>query len=193
MAITRITAVWSGFRGAPGYSNFYFAGDFADTATLEGCAAAVRSFFFAFEDFLPSSVTIGIRGNAEVIDEATGQIQSQADFEAPADVGGGIGDSYSAASGAVVNWNTNGYRSGRRVRGRTFLVPLGANAYDNQGDLNNTALGEIRNGAEFLSGGSAPAPFVVWSRGRNGAAGTAEPVVSHTVPDLGAVLRSRRD
>lgn len=193
MAITRLTAAWTGFRGAPGYSNFYFAGKAADEGLLEDCAETIRSFFTAFRDQLPSGISIAIRGNAEVIDEASGQITSQLDFKPPATVVGATTGSYSAASGAVVNWNTNAYRNGRRVRGRTFLVPLATNAYDSQGDLAGAALTNIRAGATFLSSGAAPLPFVVWARPVGGSGGTAEPVVSHTVPDLGAILRSRRD
>lgn len=193
MAITRLTAAWTGFRGAPGYSNFYFAGDSADELLLEQSAETVRSFFQAFRDYLPSGINIQVRGNAEVIDEANGQITSQLDFEQPAPVIGATTGTYSAASGAVVNWNTNAYRNGRRIRGRTFLVPLSTNAYDSAGDLNGAALGDIRDGATYLSSGAAPLPFVVWARPINGSGGTAEPVVSHTVPDMGAILRSRRD
>ena len=193
MAITRLTAAWNGFRGAPGYSNFYFAGDSADTELLEQSAETVRSFFNGFRDYLPTGINISIRGNAEVIDESNGQITSQIDFEPPSSVIGATTGSYSAASGAVVNWNTNAYRNGRRVRGRTFLVPLSTNAYDNGGDLTNAALTALRGAATFLSSGAAPLPFVVWARPINGSGGTAEPVISHTVPDLGAILRSRRD
>lgn len=193
MAITRITAAWSGFRGAPGYSNFYFAGGGADELLLEQSGEAVRNFFQQFRDFLPSGLRITVRGNAEVIDEANGQITSQVDFTPPAQVLGGTSGNYSAASGAVVNWNTNSYRNGRRVRGRTFLVPLTSSAYDSGGDLIQGAIDDINNGAAYLSSGSAPLPFVVWARPVNGSGGSAEPVVSHTVPDLGAILRSRRD
>lgn len=193
MAITRLTAAWSGFRGAPGYSNFYFAGDSGDETTLEQTGETIRSFFNGFREYLPPSVNIQVRGTAEIIDEASGQITSQVDFDPPSSVVGAATGSYSAASGAVVNWNTNAYRNGRRVRGRTFLVPLSTSSYDSGGDLSATALNAIRSGATFLSSGAAPLPFVVWARPVNGSGGTAEPVVSHTVPDLGAILRSRRD
>lgn len=193
MAITRITAVWTGFRGAPGYSNFYFGGEPADASAAEECATAVRTFFTNISAALPESIRIGVQGTAEIIDEANGQITGQVDFDAPNGAAGGGGADYSAASGAVVNWNTAGYRNGRRIRGRTFLVPLSSISYDGQGDLDNTALTTLRNAAGVLAGGTTAMPFVVWSRPVGGAGGSAEPVTGATVPDLGAILRSRRD
>lgn len=193
MAITRLTAVWSGFRGAPGYSNFYLAGSFDDPELLADASDAIRQFFIGASNYMPTDVSVSIRGNAEVLDEANGQITGVVDFTPAGTVPGSSTGTYSAASGAVVNWNTNAYRNGRRVRGRTFLVPLATNAYDSQGDLSSAALTAIRGGANYISSGVSPVPFVVWARPINGAGGTAEPIVSHTVPDLGAILRSRRD
>lgn len=193
MAITRISAVWSGFRGAPGYSNFHFAGDGADLLALDSAAEAVRNFFENFRIRLPSSVSIQIQPTAEVIDEASGQILGSYDITELDPVTGGTSSMYSAATGAVVNWNTQAYRNGRRIRGRTFLVPLTSNSFDSQGDLASETLTSLRNGADYLASGTSVLPFVVWARPINGSGGTAEPVTSYNIPDLGAVLRSRRD
>lgn len=193
MAITRITAVWQGFRGAPGYSNFFFGGAFEDETSVAAAAGAVRSFFFAVRPHLPVDVSVAIQPVADIIDEANGNITSQLDFDSPDTVTGGGTGGYSAATGAVVNWNTAAYKNGRRIRGRTFLVPLAAASFDSQGDLDNATLGDLRSATDYLTSGASPLPFVVWSRPTGGAGGSAEPVVSATVPDLGAVLRSRRD
>lgn len=193
MAITRITAVWQGFRGSPGYSNFFFGGAPSSPEDAAAAARAVRSFFFSARSQLPVGVSISIPAVADVIDEASGNITAQVDFEAPTSVEGSGSGGYSAASGAVVNWNTAAYRNGRRVRGRTFLVPLAAGAYDSNGDLSGGALTMIRGATAHLTSGASVMPFVVWSRPGRGSGGSAEPVTSATVPDLGAVLRSRRD
>lgn len=193
MAITRITALWQGFRGAPGYSNFFFGGAPGTEEDARLAAVAVRNFFFEFNVHIPTGVTISIQPTADIILEASGAIQEQIDFEAPPNVTGAGSGGYSAASGAVVNWNTGAYRNGRRVRGRTFIVPLASASYDANGDLDNAALSDLRDGAAILAGGTTSMPFVVWSRPRSTDPGSAEPVTSATVPDLGAVLRSRRD
>lgn len=193
MAITRITAQWSGFRGAPGYSNFFFGGEPSAPADAESAAQAVSDMFALFDTWLPTPVSVSILPTADVLDESTGNITSQVDITPPDVIEGGSTGTYSAASGAVINWNTSAYVNGRRVRGRTFLVPLTTSAYDSSGDLTSAVLTGIRNGAGYLTSGASLMPFVVWSRPRAGAGGTAHPVVSATVPDKGAVLRSRRD
>lgn len=193
MAITRVTAVWSGFRGAPGYSNFFFGGEAATPEDAEDCAGAVRAFFSGITAYLPSSVRIQVNSPADILNETTGEITGQVDFDPPASVEGSGGADYSAASGGVVNWNTSGYRNGRRIRGRTFLVPLGSIAYDPQGDLGTGVVNGIRTASTQLTRGTSALPFVVWARPKGGVGGSAEPVTGATVPDLGAILRSRRD
>lgn len=193
MPILRITAEWNGFRGAPGYSNFYFQGQSADEENPLAHATAVRTFFSSIASRLPGQVSISINPTAENIDETNGNIIGQVDFEAPEVVNGSGTTSYSAASGAVVNWNTSSFINGRRVRGRTFLVPLTGAAYDTNGDLGSAALENLRAAASALVAAPGPAPMVVWSRPRGGAGGTDHAITSATVPDLGAILRSRRD
>lgn len=193
MAISRITAEWSGFRGAPGYSNFYFDGELEAGTTAEVAGSAIRSFFFEIRSELPSTVNIQVNPSAEIIDEATGQILSVIDYASPAGMAGLGEGGYSAASGAVVNWNTAAYVNGRRVRGRTFVVPLSAGSYDSSGDLTSSALTDLRAAATDHVGRVPEAPPCVWHRPVNGAGGSAHVITSATVPDLGAVLRSRRD
>lgn len=193
MAITRITAVWGNFRGAPGYSNFYLTGGPLPEAEIETAAVALRNFFSALVNLLPEGVTITIRGSAETIDEASGQITGQVDFSPPSQVTGAGTGGYSAASGAVINWNTTDYNNGRRVRGRTFFVPLTATSYDSNGDITNNSLVALREESQNLIEGFGPNPMVVWSRPVGGAGGSAHVVTNSSVPDLGAVLRSRRD
>lgn len=193
MAITRITAQWSGFRGAPGYSNFFFDGPLASDGSVEATALAVRDFFDAISGTLPGTCEITVQPTADIVDEASGQITSVLDFAAPPVVLGSGSNSYSAATGAVVNWNTQDYVNGRRVRGRTFLVPLTGAAYDSQGDIAGPTLGSLRSAAEALVTATLTAPLCIWRRPVGGSGGSAHVVSSATVPDLGAVLRSRRD
>lgn len=193
MAITRITAQWLGFRGAPGYSNFFFDGAPVVDEEVEAQALAVRTFLNEAATYMPSDVTINIQPTASVIDEASGQITGEIDFAAPPSVTGQTAGGYSAASGAVVNWNTSSFSNGRRVRGRTFLVPLSSDAYDANGDLSTGTLSILRTAATELVNDPGPTPLVVWSRPVGGAGGSVSPVTSSSVPDLGAILRSRRD
>lgn len=193
MAIDRVTARWQGFPGAPGYSNFYFTPLPSDTSVLEA-RQKVRAFFDAFKAFLPNTVEIVVQNEVATIDQVTGSITG---FRPPTDpvpsVVGTSSTPYSGPSGAVVNWQTAGVRAGRRVRGRTFLVPLANAAYDTSGTLSSGALTAIRNGVTALTGTGFDSGLGVWARPGNGAGGGFYEVTGGQVPDLAAVLRSRRD
>jgi hypothetical protein len=102
---------------------------------------------------------------------------------------------YSAASGACINWYTDGVRNGRRVRGRSFMVPIGSNGMENNGTLNATALGSWRTATDLLIASFENSTLGVWSRPSAPAAtdGIWHKTTSMTIPDKAAVLRSRRD
>lgn len=193
MAIQRVTSVWTGFAGAPGYTNFYFMGD-AETGGIQA-NFSVRMFWQEIRDRIPAGVTIATEAEHANIDESTGTITSYytPEHEGAMSVAGSAAGGYSAPSGAVVGWNTDTVRAGRRVRGRTFIVPLGGNAYQSDGTLNPGVQTAIQDAANDLIASTLGNELVVWARPVNGAGGVAAPVVSARVPDMGAVLRSRRD
>lgn len=193
MAIHRITTVWTGFQGAPGYSNFFFTGD-GSGGQAEESRNRVLAFWNAMNDLLPADVSILTEGEAAVIDEQTGQIDG---YEMVVqDPGAGSGQDqlgYSAASGAVVTWTTAGVVNGRRVRGRTFLVPLGGGAYQNDGSLTGSAVSMLNDAAGEMVGDGFDSGFGIWSRPGTSGAGSFWEVTGFRVPDMSAVLRSRRD
>lgn len=51
--MTRVTAVWSGFPGAPGYTNFFFEGPTAPGAAFD-VVGRVGAFFEAIDELLPN-------------------------------------------------------------------------------------------------------------------------------------------
>lgn len=193
MAISRITAVWSGFTGAPGYTSFHFAA-FGGGDVMDAEVARVRAFFSQLNPILPSSVRVQVQQETEVIDETTGVL---IDYGAASDpvtvVEGNGGNSYSAPSGGLVSWNTGTVVNGRRLRGRTFVVPLATAAYQEDGTLTPVAVAALEDAAEALIGDGSGPQLVVWSRPNNGGAGATGVVTGYRVPDLAAVLRSRRD
>ena len=203
MDILRITARWSGFNGAPGYSNFHFttSGGFWDGGLLaDGAEEAannarivVRNAFLEIDNILPESVGITIEPEALVLDSDTGETLGFVPVEGQGLSGGNATGGYSAATGAVVNWNTNDYRFGRRIRGRTFVVPLAGSAYEDDGTLTSSAITALRDFGDSIVNGAANPDFGVWSRPRNGSGGVFASVVGYSVPDMAAVLRSRRD
>lgn len=193
MAIHRVTVQWNGFVGAPGYSNFFFAGA-ATSVEADASVLRVAQFFTQLSSVLPSDIVLDFPDEVENVDEATGALtgyaarSASAMFTPPAGVGG-----YSAPSGGVISWLTDTVNRGRRVRGRTFIVPLDGDSYDDTGSLTPAATTALRNAADALIGEPGGSELVIWSRPRLGAGGVAAPVTSASVPDLAAVLRSRRD
>lgn len=193
MAIYRVTAEWQGFPGAPGYSNFHFT-DHAGGDESTDARQAVHDFFSALASAIPSGMTIEVLPTVEVYDESTGLLTGWDDSSLDLDVvegtrtGGIVGP-----AGAVVNWITGTVVNGRRLRGRTFLVPLSTWAYEGNGTLDSEALDLINNAASILSSPNFGHNFVIWSRPTGGGTGQVGQVINHRVPDMAAVLRSRRD
>jgi len=204
--ILRVKARWQGFVGAPGYSVFHFKdidGSLGPTDTSD-IAGQVRSFYDTIKAHLAPPVTIQVMSDVEVINEADGKMTDilTAGVIAPVTSTGAAGTGYSAPSGAVVTWRTAGVRNGRRVQGKTFLVPLISTAYQADGSINSVALQAIETASLALSANSTSAPdFGVYARPikesliplRAAQDGVFHTATGYRVPDMAAILRSRRD
>ena len=69
MTIARIRSVWTGFTGAPGYTNFHI--------DVPGVSpTAVTTFWSGVRPWLPNAVTVTPDNGGDLIDEVTGQIQN---------------------------------------------------------------------------------------------------------------------
>ena len=181
----RTRAVWQNWPGAPGYTNLYFLS--ADNANH------VESFFDAIKGLLPLGLQVTVPSGGDVVEDSSGQITAA--WDTPGS--GGVvtstagSASYPGAAGAVVNWLTNSFAGGRRVRGKSFLVPLTGASFSSSGDLQGTTVTTIQTAATGLITASA-GDLCVWHRPTAFSAGSSHTVTSATVPDLSAVLRSRR-
>lgn len=193
MDMLRITARWSGFPGAPGYSNFFFAGGGGLIGDQNQVAERVMDAFRGITTQLAAGTIINIEPEAAVVDSDTGAVTDFRNVDTITPVEASSAGPYAGPTGAVINWRTNDLRNGRRIRGRTFLVPLGAQVYDTEGTLSVAALQDLNEFAETIRGVDLDSEFGVWSRPINGSGGVFASVTSHNVPDLAAVLRSRRD
>lgn len=192
-----MTARWSGFSGAPGYSNFHFGQGFLDGGLFgdeaQAVAQRVADAFDAMKTVLPAGVRINIEPSVQIFDEGSGVLEDFAEIDPIEEIRGGTQVDYAGPVGAVVNWRTNDVRAGRRIRGRTFLVPLASEYFDNAGSLTTTARQWVQSFANAMIGNELQGDFGIWARPINGAGGVFATVTSGTVPDLSAVLRSRRD
>lgn len=189
MRLNRLVLAWSGPQVVGGgVTVLHFEG--AEGAVPD--VAAIKSAVTTLAAVIPAGVTITVPSSGDVIEDTTGEL-----VDVWAGSGGGAvagsGPSNTAAGvGACIGWYTGGIVNGRRLRGRTFVVPLTVNAYDLDGTLTASSLGVVQSFATALlaSGGLA-----VWHRPTTTTStdGTSYGVLSQRVKDKVAILTSRRD
>ena len=165
------------------------------TFASQGAVTAVRAFWNTLSQMIPLGVKIDVDPVVAQLDEATGQQNDEFVVGTPPAqvVGGGTADR-AAPAGLCVNWKTSTFVSGRRLRGRTFVVPLMSGAYESDGTIKATYLTAARDAAAALlaNGATSTSVFVVWHRPIGGAGGSSGTVTGASVNDRVAVLTSRR-
>lgn len=201
--ILRVKTRWSGFTGAPGYTVTHFrdfdggtaGSDSFSTAQAQEAAHKMQVFFTAIRSLLPSAVRIDVEPEVDVLEATSGKLVDSISVAPELQVSGAATQNYAAAVGSVINWRTNGIREGRRVRGRTFLVPLSAIAFAPTGNLLTTAQTTIADAATVLRSSAGSPDLGVYAR--PSAPGVEDGAWFYAsgsnVPTMGAVLRSRRD
>lgn len=189
--IQRVRISWTGFVGGPGVSTFYFAESAVPNSGL-------RTFFNGISTYLPNVVTINFPQTGDKINDATGVIVGAWSVGPTTPVTGQVAAAaYSGVSGACIDWLTESVVAGRRPMGRTFLVPLAASAYQNDGTILEAARTSMTADGTNLVAAFTP-NFLVWSRpleDDDGAVirpGTSSPIIGCRIPDKAVVLRSRR-
>lgn len=196
----KVATKWTGFSGAPGYTNFFFR-DFSSTgeptsAQATAAVARVQTFWSNMAAKFPPNVQLAIQGEVQVIEDTDGKLKDIFTVTPPANiVGGSATTTYSAPTGMVINWRTGGVRNGRRIRGRTFLVPCANNMYEADGSIAAASLASAVSTAQALADQTGTPDLGVWARPTTKGAtdGIWQVVTGVTVPDMAAVLRSRRN
>jgi hypothetical protein len=192
--VMRYKLIWNLPSGGPGVTTLFALPD----TTEQVFADQARAFIFdalatgGVADFLPTGASV--QGDS-IVDNITiedGLLNSSTPVTAPAVITGSGSGSYAAPSGAVITWLTGAVHLARRVRGRTFLVPLATTAFDASGTLSTGFLTNVRNAASaYIASAANPA---VWSRPRGGVNnGAAFSIQAGAVLDKVAILSSRRD
>jgi hypothetical protein len=196
--LARVTINWTGFVGAPGFTNLYFspaAGPDITQSVVDAAVAKTYTWMNQFTSSMPTAVNVAVDPSVEVIEYTDGKLAAFMTGTPAAPQVGGDAGTFSSASGVVTSWYTGGIRNGRRIRGRSFMVPMGPTAYQNDGTLATTKLTAWRTAANNLIANVDAARLAVWSRpsGPGATDGIAYDVISAQVNDKVAVLRSRRD
>lgn len=193
VAILRVN--WNGWSGGPGLTQL--AIDYqGDVPAVEASADAVRNFLFGVRTFIPQSILLTISQDLDLFDSTTGVLSGSITMSAaPSGVQGSYVGDWSAAAGFQVGWKTSAIQNGRRVAGRTFIVPA-AGCFDVDGTLESSAVTSIGTAAQALvdaNTANPTAPVSIWGRPSEGKPASFAPISGYSVPDQGAVLRSRRD
>lgn len=198
MPLYRATLTWTGFTGSPGYTTMHFLDpDPVSESGLVQTAVRLHNFWDALEFYLPQSVRINLPSVLEEIDTGTGELIQELPFEPGTVIAGGGGQTFASVAGACITWNTVGIVNGRRLRGRTFIVPMSANHYQDDGSLVDASRTAIQAAANTYADASAGLGIdgAVWHRPTTpgGSDGAAAGITSAVVRDRVAVLKSRRN
>jgi hypothetical protein len=192
----RVSVAWTNWSGAPGVSQMFLTGANIPTqANID----AIRTFFGAFTAYLPSGLTINVPSSGDNMNAVDGKIVGSWSVGTPpaAVTGSGTG-AYAGNAGAVIHWLTSDVVNGRRVRGRTFLVPLINVAYEANGSLAPGFITAATNAANAYVSSNAGAagvwarPFTHKTDPTKNREGSVHSATSIRVPDLAVSMRSRR-
>jgi hypothetical protein len=154
----------------------------------------VRTWFDTIKTTLPTAVTIQFPTEMEEIDTATGDLVQALPIDVLTQVVGTTPGAFASPAGACVNWNTGHITNGRRLRGRTFLVPLAGTQYQTDGTLVDATRTTIVAASTTLVSYQDNLVLAIWHRPVTGGSdGEAAQVDSASVTDKVSILRSRRD
>lgn len=157
---------------------------------------AVSDALQIIKGYIPSGVSIAVPNTGDRINDTTGELEGVWSTTGGATVPGTASAQCAAGVGACITWTTGGIVQGargpRKLRGRTFIVPLSYGVYEGDGTIEPTTLGVLRNFAAALQ---AAGPLAIWHRPTSAGAanGTSYGVLSNSVRDKVAFLKSRRD
>jgi hypothetical protein len=182
-------AIWSVPGGGTGYSVLHCQ-SFSLASNADDFAAATRAFFNSCAGLFPDDIQINFDSEVLELTDA-GVLTAVHAVTPPAVVNGTATGTFSRAAGARVDWATNQIVGGRRLTGRTYMVPLTAGSFDTEGVLTSAAITTLTTAAgTFITTMAATgSDLAVWSRTH----ATTAPVETASAPQKGAILRGRRD
>lgn len=189
--ILRVKVKSQGFPGGPGWTTMHWA--------IETGSSGEPQLISAFDwwntnkSAFPTLWTAQIQSPADVLDLASGEIVRvvPVPLAQQAVLTGGPSNKFgSGVAGACITWYTDVRINGRKVRGRTFLVPVAAEIWQDNGTLVQANLDEmVSSSTQLIDDANG---FGIYTR--PGATGGAafSPAVAARVSDQAAFLSSRR-
>ena len=181
-------AIWSTPGGGTGYSVFHTTA-MVSTSNAQTAANAIRAFFNTNAGLFPDEVQINFDSEFLELDVA-GALLAVYPVTPPAQVVGTQSLSYNRAAGVRIDWGTGTIVAGRRLTGRTYLVPASIGAFDSNGLVTSASVTAITAAANTLiTALNTVGNLGVWSRTH----GVVHDVTTVSVPTKGAILTGRRD
>lgn len=197
MTIAQFRVTWTGGPSAPGLSVFNTESN--GTGNPEAAAAAIADFFADLSYAIPDDYTLEVQNAVPLFFEGTGQLSGEIvvpSSSMPSAVAGTGSSTYMNGVGARVDWATGVIRGGRRVVGRTFLVPVHSGVMDSDGNVNAAFVSAVGVAGDALISAldASGFPLVVWSRpSEDLPVGDLSPVIAPNPSSKPAILRGRRD
>lgn len=183
--MSRVVVGWQGAITGPGVSVFHVQGTVTDVSGF-------ATFFTSIADRFPVPLTWNIPSSGDLLESTTGVLTGSWTATGGTTVNATAGELFAAPAGALITWRTPTVVNGRRLQGRTFMVPLGAqNNYDAGGALATACVTDLQNAADALI--LALPGLSVWHRPQAVGDGAIAGVATALVRDRVSVLRSRRD
>lgn len=199
MALLRGKIRWTVPGAGSAHSVLHFGqltGDSPNVDMANEIVTRMNTFITGIRNYIPQAVSMQALADVEAIDQPTGELLSVVTGTTVAAQAGAATSTatWAAPVGAVISWQTSQIVRGRRLRGRTFLVPCSSTAFQTDGTIDSTVLTTFGNAATGLRTAGTLTELVVYSRptGPGATDGTGGVVNAHRIPDMAAVLRSRR-
>lgn len=193
MELHRVVLTWTG-SGVVGNAVTVLHWDGSNQSAPP--VAQIKSALAIVSPILPAAVSVTVPNSGDTIDDTTGNLAGSWSSSGGGSQAGASAAPVAAGVGACIGWTTTtivqGVKGPRRLRGRTFIVPMGSGYYDTDGTLSNSAVGAL---GDFASALRAAGPLAIWHRPttKGGTNGTSGPVTGSKVRDKVAFLSSRRD
>nr|CRY96794.1 hypothetical protein [uncultured prokaryote] len=155
---------WQGARIGAGASVFHFH-SIGSSAGAAGIATAVKQLFTSTQALFSADITFSFDAEVRELSNS-GTLIAAYPVAPPADISGSSNSSYANGTGLMVRHNTGQVVAGRRLLGRTFMVPVVTSCFSTSGDVTSATQTTV-NGAfsalrTTVSGSGSN--FAVWSK-----------------------------
>jgi len=189
--MVKVTLRWDGSPGSPGYSNFYGRSTGADEQVVaDALGEALRTFSITLASLVHDSMSLVVLPAWQQLDDVSGNVLADGNLTTPPTaVVGTSGASGAGNAGLAVNWGTDVFIAGRRLKGRTYVVPA-PGAFETNGTLTAGAISSVGDAARAFAV-TGTVPVVVWHRPVLGAGGSSFAITTVQITDRPAILRSR--